>query len=122
MAAVIVVAAAMSIGNVITLLVAWPLMARIYGTIDSRRTIGVFARLTVATLLAAAVSYATNVALNTSFEATNAYNSAVLNLVVTTVTVTVVFVLSARLLRVPEMHEVLSWGSKGLRRLLKRPA
>ena len=118
---VIVVAAAMSIGNVITLLVAWPLMARIYGTIDSRRTIGVFARLTVATLLAAAVSYTTNVALNTSFEATNAYNSAVLNLVVTTVTVTVVFVLSARLLRVPEMHEVLSWGSKGLRRLLRRP-
>ncbi len=114
------IAAAFSTGNIVTLLVAWPMLARVYGTLDSKRTIGVLGRLVIAGLLAVAASSAANFALNTSFDAADGYRGALINLFVTSVTVLVVFSIAARVMRVPEMQEVLKWGSHGFHRVLQR--
>ena len=59
-------------------------------------------------------------ALNTSFDPADGYRGALITLFVTSVTVLVVFSIAARVMRVPEMQEVLRWGSHGFHRILQR--
>lgn len=101
--------------NIVTLLVAWPVLRRAYGTLDSKHTLGAMLRLAVAGLLALAAAVLTTVLLGIQFVVGEPKAAALVELIVTSAVVLVVFVAVARLLRVAEMQEMLgsAWGVVG---------
>lgn len=113
-------ALAYSCANVVTLLVAWPVLRRSYGTLDSRHTVSAMLRLALAGALALAAAVLTSILLGLQFEVGEPKTAALLELIVTSAVVLVVFVGAARLLRVEEMKEMLGSATGVVRRVTGR--
>jgi len=112
-----VLAAAYALASIVTLLVAWPVLSRSYGGIDSRHTIAVFLRLALAAAVAMVASVLTVAVTGTQFLLGDSKLDALVDLGLTSIVVLVVFVAATWLLRVPEMREVLGWAGGAISRI-----
>lgn len=108
-------AAAYSLASLITFLVAWPVLRRKYGTLDSRRTLSVLGRVLVAGVVATGAVGVMRLAGVGAFQMGQGKVVALLQLTLTSAVVLVVFAAAAWLLRVPEMRELLTWVARAAR-------
>ena len=110
-------ATAYAISCLVTFVVAWPVLRRTYGYLDSRTTLTTLLRIAVASVVAVvAVIVVVRFGVG-PFVLGSGKLVALLHLVVIGVTALVVFGLAAWLLRIREMHELVGWGAGVLRRV-----
>ena len=112
-----VLAAAYALASIVTLLVAWPVLSRSYGGIDSRHTIAVFLRLALAAAVAMVAAVLSVAVTGTQFLLGDSKLDALVDLGLTSIVVLIVFVAVTWLLRVPEMREVLGWAGGAISRI-----
>jgi putative peptidoglycan lipid II flippase len=115
-----VLAAAYALANIVTLVVAWPVLRRAYGTLDSGHTLSALVRLAAAGALALVGAAALVAVLQLSFVVGESKVDAAAELVVESAAVFVVFAVVARVLRVAEMAEILDWGLGAVRKIARR--
>ena len=101
----------------ITFLIAWPVLVRSYGSLDTKRTVGVLLRIAIAVV----ISWAATVALaefvpDLLWTVGESRGAALISLVATSALIAAVYVVSTWLLRISETRELLGWISGVLRR------
>lgn len=104
----------------ITFVLAWPVLQRRYGTLDTFITVRTLVRITLAAAVAAGVVLALRSWVLPGFTMGDSRFAALADLVVTSVLVALAYGLVALRLRVREARELILWGSTAARRL-RRP-
>lgn len=110
-------AVAYSMACLVTFLVAWPTLRRSYGFLDSRATLWALARIAIAVLGAIAVVLLVDRFVTGPFPLGAGKFDALVNLIITSAVVGVVYAMLAWLLRIREMHELTGWVTGALGRL-----
>jgi len=101
----------------LTFVVAWPVLARAYESLDSKNTISALLRIAVAAVLClAAVWVLTYFVPSLSFQPGQSRGKALVDLIATSLLISVVFVVAAWMLRIAEMRELTSWVSRAVTR------
>ncbi len=111
-------AAAYSVASLVTFLVAWPVLRRSYGFLDSGATAWALVRIGIAVAVALVLAVVVPRFLVGDFVLGDSKVSALVNIVVISMVVTVGYGVTAWLLRIAEMRELTAWVGGALRRLL----
>lgn len=106
---VTMLAVAYSASNWLTFLVAWPMLRRSYGSLDSRRTFAVLARITVAAVVAIALNVLVHLTVFPFYEVQDSKWRALLDLVITGSVISAGYGICSWLLRVAEIRELSRW-------------
>lgn len=110
-------AAAYAVSCLVTFVVAWPVLRRTYGFLDSRTTLSAFLRIALAALVSAvAVVLVVRFGLG-PYALGSGKLTALVHLTVIGGTALIVFGIVAWLLRISEMHELVGWMTRALSRL-----
>jgi len=111
-------AAAYSVASLVTFLVAWPVLRRSYGFLDSGATAWALVRIGIAVAVALVLAVVVPRFLVGDFVLGDSKVSALVSIVVISMVVTVGYGVTAWLLRIAEMRELTAWVGGALRRLL----
>lgn len=118
------IAMAFATANWVTFLVAWPAMHRAYGFVDGWATLSALVRIGFAGFFAVSVGTLLRLTVLSTvfpaFEIGDSHFYALVDLVVITVTIVVLYVVMTRLLRVPEVVEMMRFVGAKLPARLKR--